>query len=314
MNRQIRYTRTLQADEEHLQTLWSHVFATRTNRAYRRAGECYLEYCQVNQVDPNTTRALELFISHSSRTRSNLYGLITGISRSLHLHLSNWAEMRNSFQIRSMLRAARRHRPVVTRQASPLKTNHLLLIPEPVSYNEHLFKAMILVGFFGLLRLGDFCWPDYAPDRDWRDVPLRRRVERTMDSISFVTPRTKTDFFYASSTILLLENSDPLLDPCRALRRYLRVRDDRWGTRRPQLFCTKSGDVPTRKWFLRYFKRFFPLLTPHSMRAGGATRLALLGVPEEVIMRAGRWANRDNFQRYIREHPALQAAILSQFQ
>jgi hypothetical protein len=51
--------------------------------------------------------------------------------------------------------------------------------------------------------------------------------------------------------------------------------------------------------------RHFPTdLAGQSLRAGGATALALAGVSNDLIQAAGRWSS-DVFQAYIRKHPIL---------
>ncbi|KAF9232211.1 hypothetical protein BU15DRAFT_18047, partial [Melanogaster broomeanus] len=51
-----------------------------------------------------------------------------------------------------------------------------------------------------------------------------------------------------------------------------------------------------------------PGISGHSMRAGGATTLALRGVAPYLIQAAGRWSS-DEWLKYIRRHPILQQAL-----
>ncbi|EJD42256.1 hypothetical protein AURDEDRAFT_168564, partial [Auricularia subglabra TFB-10046 SS5] len=60
-----------------------------------------------------------------------------------------------------------------------------------------------------------------------------------------------------------------------------------------------------RTWFINYLKANFANdIRGHSIRSGGATDLAIRGVPDNVIQRIGRWSS-DTFQIYIRKNPAL---------
>jgi hypothetical protein len=45
------------------------------------------------------------------------------------------------------------------------------------------------------------------------------------------------------------------------------------------------------------------------MRAGGATALALAGIPPPLIQAAGRWSS-DEFAKYIRIHPFILQALI----
>ena len=78
----------------------------------------------------------------------------------------------------------------------------------------------------------------------------------------------------------------------------------------PELWLRSNGSIPTRKWFLHHFHRHFP---PHvggqSIRSGGATALALAGVPNDNIQAAGRWTS-DAFQAYIHKNPFLLQALI----
>lgn len=49
----------------------------------------------------------------------------------------------------------------------------------------------------------------------------------------------------------------------------------------------------------------------HSLRRGGASRLALLGVPETAIQEAGRWARIDSCRLYIKKGLVLLTQLRS---
>ncbi|KAG1865034.1 hypothetical protein DFJ58DRAFT_772079 [Suillus subalutaceus] len=46
------------------------------------------------------------------------------------------------------------------------------------------------------------------------------------------------------------------------------------------------------------------VMSGHSMRAGGATALAIARMTPNIIQAAGRWSS-DEFQKYIRQHAFL---------
>ena len=64
--------------------------------------------------------------------------------------------------------------------------------------------------------------------------------------------------------------------------------------------------VPTQSWFINRLKALFPddNVVGHSLRSGGATALALAGVPLERIQIIGRWSS-EAFLIYIRQNPIL---------
>jgi len=76
----------------------------------------------------------------------------------------------------------------------------------------------------------------------------------------------------------LLAEPDAKVDPLRLFRKYVNARDN-FFPHHPHLWLGSDGTIPTRAWFMRYLRRFFPpTISGHSMRAGGATALAASGV------------------------------------
>lgn len=61
---------------------------------------------------------------------------------------------------------------------------------------------------------------------------------------------------------------------------------------------------------MKHLRAFFPAdISGHSMRAGGATSLAVAGVPPAMIQAIGRWSS-DAWLAYIRKHPVVLGAAL----
>jgi hypothetical protein len=79
----------------------------------------------------------------------------------------------------------------------------------------------------------------------------------------------------------------------------------------PELWLRSHGGIPTRSWFMGRFRSLLtdPNLNGHSLRAGGATALALAGATPQTIQAAGRWSS-DEFRKYIRLHPFLLQALI----
>lgn len=92
--------------------------------------------------------------------------------------------------------------------------------------------------------------------------------------------------------------------------RYLESRDLLF-PHYPELWLRVNSHIPTRSWFNARFQQIFKNrgFSGHSMRAGGATALALAGAAPQLIQAAGRWSS-DEFQKYIRIHPFILQAII----
>lgn len=175
-------------------------------------------------------------------------------------------------------------------------------------YDDTLFLAQLLTGFFALFRLGEMTYPDDPELRDPRKLTKRSSVHIDDDSYKFFLPGHKADRFYEGNTIIVRKNPHKF-DPHKRFLMYLRARDTKFPFSSP-LWLTSQGTVPTRSFFIRRLRRFFNADTAgQSLRAGGATSLAENGVPPSIIQAIGRWAS-DAFKIYVRKNPVLIQALL----
>ena len=108
-----------------------------------------------------------------------------------------------------------------------------------------------------------------------------------------------------------MHRQHPDTDPWAAFCVYLASRD-RLFPYRSELWLHHDGSIPLRAWFLRHLsKTFLPSanISGHSMRSGGATALAVAGVPASQIQAIGRWSS-DSWQVYVRKHPVIIHALM----
>jgi hypothetical protein len=157
-------------------------------------------------------------------------------------------------------------------------------------YDDCLFLAQLLTGFFALFRLGEMMYPDDPKLHDPRKVTKRNSVKIADASFQLFLPGHKADRFFEGNTIIIQKNSREF-DPHKFFTAYLRVRDHKFPLSSP-LWLTSKGVVPTRSFFIKRLRRFFSSDTAgQSLRAGGATSLAENGVPPSIIQSIGRWAS-----------------------
>ena len=177
------------------------------------------------------------------------------------------------------------------------------------SHDNLLFAALLSTGFHGLLRLGELTFPDNPSIRDWRKVIRRQSLILRQHEYEFLLPAHKADRFFEGNRVLVRAFSPTLFDPVPIFFHYLSSRDRLFPLASP-LWLTSKGEVPTRSFFLSCFYIFFPKsFGGASMRAGGATHLAQLKTPAQVIRALGRWSS-DAWEVYIRVHPTLLQALL----
>ena len=120
----------------------------------------------------------------------------------------------------------------------------------------------------------------------------------------------KADRLWNSSSIVL-EQHLGLLDPLPIFKQYLKSHNAIF-PHLPDLWLTQAGKIPTWSWFITKLCVLFPSdnVAGHSLRAGGATALALAGTPLDRIQMIGRWSSQA-FLIYLRQNPVLLQSSIS---
>jgi hypothetical protein len=175
-------------------------------------------------------------------------------------------------------------------------------------HDDLLFVAMLLTGFFGLLRLGELTFPDDVTLQNWKKVTRRNTVRIQEGLYEFLLPGHKADRFFEGNKIMIPAHRFHH-HPLRHFQAYITSRDTLHPVASP-LWVTEAGTVPTRSFFIARLRLFFPPdIAGQSMRAGGATALAENGVSPAIIQASGRWAS-EAFLVYIRKNPTLLQGFL----
>ncbi|CDO77837.1 hypothetical protein BN946_scf184714.g12 [Trametes cinnabarina] len=176
------------------------------------------------------------------------------------------------------------------------------------SYDNLLFRAIVISGFFGLHRLGELVDPDRPDLHNWRKTIKRSSVHLFEDNFSYVLPTHKADPHHLGSHVVI-SSDHPDVNPARIFAAYLRARDAKFRFQ-PALWITSDGRVPTRSWFISRLRRVLPSsYAGHSLRAGGATYFAARGWSDDRIQALGRWSS-EAYRIYIRENPVILQALL----
>jgi hypothetical protein len=177
-----------------------------------------------------------------------------------------------------------------------------------LQHDDLLFVAMLLTGFFALMRLGEMAYPDDHSIQDFCKVTKRSSLQLSDDQYSFHLPGHKADRFFEGN-LVIIRRQQLQHDPLHHFRQYLLSRDRVLPFSSP-LWLTEAGTIPTRSFFIHRLRLFFGSdVGGQSMRAGGATSLAENGTPPSLIQSIGRWASTA-FQIYVRKNPVLIHALL----
>lgn len=228
-----------------------------------------------------TTSTLSRYIAFMSISTNSLDSYLLGITFKLHPHFPEVVGVRNSPYINSVLKGMERLHGVPDQWKEPLSFTQLNVIATHYkahpSYNNSLFLALILMGFFGLPRLGEITNPNDNRLVNWWKTIWHDLLEVSGTQFGFILPASKTDRFFAGNQVLIRSNSCAN-NPLDALKIYVQARDTCF-PHNPWLWLTSDGVVPNRQWFLQRFHiHFDSCLTLNAGRGGntvGKTRCAL---------------------------------------
>jgi hypothetical protein len=282
--------------------------------SYSSALQSYLSFCKSHGFDikptPDTLSFYTVFMSHHINPRS-VSTYLSGICSQLEPYFPEVREVRTSKLVTKTLRGCTKMRAIPTKRKRPLGreelVNAIVSHPHP-SFDDSLFAAILLTSFHGLMRLGESVWPDNQSLQDYRKVILRSSVHVASQSFSFTLPGHKADRLFEGNKVII-QKVNTHDDPHSAFTSYIRRRDAKF-PHNPELWLREDGSIPTRSWFMKRLRHLFPgNVGGHSLRAGGATALALAGIPPHIIQAIGRWSS-NAFQIYIRQHPMVLAALL----
>jgi hypothetical protein len=285
--------------------------------SYTSALNSYITFCKLHNLDADPTEDTlsfyTVFMSYHVQPRT-VDSYLSGICNQLEPFFPRVREHRSSILVAKTLKGCKRLRSSPIRRRSPLLPSQIHQVTRSLSptssHDDVLFATLLLTGFHGLMRLGELCTHDTASRRDWRKISLRHTLSYpSRKSYSFILPTHKADASYEGNVILIQPFLEDL-DPKPSFKRYVASRDRQFPLN-PELWLTSAGTMPTRAWFIRRLRAFFPdvLIAGQSMRAGGATCLATTGALPAIIQAAGRWSS-NTFQVYIRKNPFLLHAIL----
>lgn len=295
-----------------------HVIDKSTLSNYSSALNSYLNFVRLHNLPveptPDTLSFYTVYMCHHINPRSvNTY--LSGISQQLEANFPAVKEARNSALVRRTLQGCMRMRGTATIRKRALTVDDLKVVINryqmSTKHDDLLFLAMIITGFFGLLRLGEMTFPNEPTLQNWRKVTRRNtvKVPASQTHYEFLLPGHKADRFFEGNKIIIPARRFGL-QPLQFFSKYLLSRDSLHPVASP-LWLTESGSIPTRAFFISRVRQFFSDdVAGQSMRAGGATALAEHGVSPYIIQASGRWAS-EAFLIYIRKNPTLIQALLN---
>ena len=286
-----------------------------TRKNYGSACNSYLTFVRIHNFPVEPTPAslsfFVVFMSHHISPRS-VRTYLSGLINQLQPYFPGVRDACHSELVTKTLDGC------LKLQAEPTNRKQALALTDVTRVLSHyagthvhddlLFVSLLLTAFFALHRLGELTFPDDVTIRDWRKVIRRSSVKIHSNCYGYTLPSHKADREFEGCQVVVWgeQFGFPTLQHFTS---YLESHDAKFPLASP-LWLTSTGCVPTRTFFIRRMRSFFPReYAGQSLRAGGATMLAEKGAAPYLIQAAGRWSSKA-FRIYIRKNPILMQALL----
>ena len=286
-----------------------------TRKNYGSACNSYLTFVRIHnfpvEPTPETLSFFVVFMSHHISPRS-VRTYLSGLVNQLQPFFPDVHDARHSKLVTRTLDGCLKLHAEPTNRKQALSLDDIAKVlthyAGTLDHDNLLFVALMLTAFFALHRLGELTFPDDASIRDWRKIIRRSSVTFHPNRYGYSLPSHKADREFEGSQVVVWgeQFGYPTLQHFTS---YLKSRDAKFPLASP-LWLTSAGRVPTRAFFIRRMRTFFPPeLAGQSLRAGGTTMLAEKGCAPYLIQAAGRWSSKA-FRIYIRKNPFILQALL----
>ena len=243
-------------------------------------------------VEPtaDTLSFFTVYMSHHIKP-SSVDNYLSSICQQLEPYFPSVRDARKSMVCKRTLTGCKRLQGVPTKRKRALSMDDLQLVIQHYSdshnHDDLLFVTQMLTGFFALMHLGELVAPDDNSLLDPRKITAHTSVTLSDDDYRFFLPSHKTDKFFEGNTIIV-QCHHLVVDPYSHFKNYLRSRDQLFPFSSDLWLCA-DGSRPTCSFFLHHLHLFFDSdVAGQLLRSGGATSLALNGVPPHLTQAIGR--------------------------
>src|SRR5258708_3606682 len=305
----------------------SNCLDTLTKTTYQSGMNSYITFCNTHNLDldpsPDTLSFFISFMAHQIGPSGKpisirmITSYLSGIAHHLEPFYPSIRSIRKHLLVVKTLQGAEKTDGRSITRKLPIEDEHLRLLIAKLgssdNFNDCLFLAICFMAYHGLMRLGEIVTPDNPKMLNFRKLSLRRTVEfiqnNSIRAFKFNLPTHKADRRYHGNSIIIQSRHSPL-DPVSVFSCYLDARDSSFFFL-PHLWLRQDGSFPSRSWFTHKLHLFLPKeFSGHSFRAGGATHLAAVGIPNDKIQAMGRWSS-EAWRSYVRKNPVVLLANMS---
>ena len=248
-----------------------------------------------------------LFISYCFERGFSPATIKTYISGLSFYHkLNNWYDPAQLFVVKKLLEGCQRTRKRVDTRApvTPKILQAICQLLPLVCYNDyeaHMFKAAYLLAYFALLRVSEIVYTyGHYFCRGLLEQDIK--FDTSFSSMTVVIRWSKTCQSGTPTSLRIPCEPDINMCPVCAMKHYFSIKSS-LGV---YLFKHQNGRPLTRTQFSAVLFKCIALspykgstILSHSFRIGRASDLAGKGVPEDTIMKLGRWRS-SAYRSYIR--------------
>ncbi|EIW79271.1 hypothetical protein CONPUDRAFT_59467 [Coniophora puteana RWD-64-598 SS2] len=190
--------------------------------AYSSALNAYTTFCRKHEFPikpaPETFARFIVYMQHFVSPKT-INSYLSGICNQLENLYPDVRSIRRSPMVAKTMKGSFRRFQTPSNRKDPLSRADLLracttLNPATV-FDDALFIAQLLVGFYALMRSGELVRPDRRELHDYNKLSMRHSVKMSTSSISFTLPRHKADTTFEA----LAEDGVPF-DQIQALGRW----------------------------------------------------------------------------------------------
>lgn len=233
-----------------------------TAKTYGSALNSYLNFVKIHKfaVEPtiDTLSFYIVFMCDHIRPKS-VASYLSGICNQLEPYFEGIRKVRKSSVVERTLRGCLRSKGVAVRRKAALAIDNIDRILKATdndkSHDTLLFRAILVTGFCGLMRLGELTLSNDTSLDNYNKVTRRSSVHVSGQSnYSFVLRAHKADAFFEGNKVVISDNQFQF-DPVPTFAEYLQSRDDKYRVLSP-LWLTSEGLVPRRKFFIMRLSRF----------------------------------------------------------
>ena len=277
-----------------------------THKTYDRAVQQYVTFIDavynktVNPF-PASSQYVMLFVAHCYDNNFAASTVLTYISALSYFHkLRDWVDPTQNFLVKKCLQGYQKERPSCD-QRKPITMSILLKLIDSLMhttcshFTRTLLKAMYLLAFHAMLRVGEFTSKSLHSTPILKAEDVHFKFKNLPEPYAFELKISGYKHSQGRTTTLFIEqNENANSCPVRSLWAYFKLRGHTVGP----LFSFMHGNAVSRSFFtqqlqlsLEWADCNLKLYKNHSFRIGRATVCAAQGMSLEDISRFGRWSS-----------------------